>query len=102
VGDTVAAAVAVAVVAVAAAVAVAEDAEEEEDAEDKGGVNDEKTNANKDKYYDFAENFSGRFCDPYFLFASDRSARGANGQNRCRCDSAANPKGIRHAEAGGR
>jgi hypothetical protein len=83
-------------------VAVAEDAAEAEDVEDKGGLNDEETNENKNKYYDFAENFSGRFCDPYFLFVSDRSARCANGQNRCAGDIAANPKRIRHAKAGGR
>ena len=83
-------------------VAVAEDAAEAEDVEDKGGLNDEETNENKNKYYDFVENFSGRFRDPYFLFVSDRSTRCANGQNRCAYDVAANPKRIRHTEAGGR
>jgi hypothetical protein len=85
-----------------AVVTVAEDAAEAEDAEDKGRVNDEETNENKNKYYDFAENFSGRFCGPYFLFVNDRSARCAIGQNRCACDIAASPKTIRHAKAGSR
>jgi hypothetical protein len=84
-----------------AVVTVAEDAAEAEDAEDKGRVNDEETNENKNKYYDFAENFSGRFCGPCFLFVNDRSARCAIGQNRCACDIAASPKTIRHAETGG-
>jgi len=93
----------VAEVAVAVAEdAVAEDAAEAEDAEDKGRVNDEETNENKNKYYDFAENFSGRFCGPYFLFVNDRSARCAIGQNRCPCDIAASPKTIRHTKAGSR
>src|SRR5438034_3680355 len=30
---------------------------------------------NKTRYYDFAKNFSGRFCDRYFLFVKPRSAR---------------------------
>jgi hypothetical protein len=85
-----------------AEVTVAEDAAEAEDADDKGRVNDEETNENKNKYYDFAENFSGRFCGPYFLFVNDRSARCAIGQNRCACDIAASPKTIRHAETGSR
>jgi len=85
-----------------AVVTVAEDAAEAEDAEDKGRVNDEETNENKNKYYDFAENFSGRFCGPYFLFVNDRSARCAIGQNRCACDIAASPKTIRHTKAGSR
>jgi hypothetical protein len=90
-------------VAVAAAVVAAEeDAAVAEDAEDKGRVNDEETNENKNKYYDFAENFSGRFCGPYFLFVNDRSARCAIGQNRCACDIAASPKTIRHTKAGSR
>ncbi len=71
-----------------------------EDAEDKGGVNEEETNENKNKYYDFAENFSGRFCDPYFLFVDDRSTCCAIGQNGCACDFGAKPKRIRLTEAG--
>jgi hypothetical protein len=103
--DTVAAVEAAAVtepaaVAADAAVVAADAAVAAEDAEDKGGVNDEETNENKNKYYDFAENFSGRFCDPYFLFVNDRSARCAIGQNRCACNIAAKPKRIRLTEAG--
>jgi hypothetical protein len=105
VADIVAVAAAAAVTEPAAvaedAAVVAEDAAvAAEDAEDKGGVNEEETNENKNKYYDFAENFSGRFCDPYFLFVNDRSARCAIGQDGCACDIAANPKRIRHAETG--
>jgi hypothetical protein len=107
----------VAVVAEAAAVtepaAVVEDAAVEvtvaedaavaaEDAEDKGGLNDEETNENKNKYYDFAEDFFGRLCGPYFLFVNDHSARCAIGQNGCTCDIAAKPKRIRLTKAGSR
>jgi hypothetical protein len=83
-----------------AAVVAADAAVVAEDAEDKGGVNDEETNENKNKYYDFAENFSGRLCDSYFLFVNDRSARCAIGQNGCACDIAAKPKRIRLTKAG--
>ena len=83
-----------------AEVTVAEDAAEAEDADDKGRVNDEETNENKNKYYDFAENFSGRFCDPCFLFVNDRSARCAIGQNGRACDIAAKPKSVRLTETG--
>ena len=97
----VAAAEVVAVAAAAVAVVAAEDAAAAAgDAEDKRAVNEEETNENRNKYYDFAENFSGRFCDPYFLFVDDRSARCAIGQNGCACDSAAKPKRIRLTEAG--
>ena len=83
----------VAVVAEDAAVAA-------EDAEDKGTVDEEKTNEIKNRYYDFAENFPGRFCDPYFLFVKIASARCAIGRNGCACDIAARPKTIRHTETG--
>jgi len=104
VADTVAAGVAEAGTEPAAvaedAAVVAEDvAVAAEDAEDKGGVNDEETNENKNKYYDFAEDFSGRLCGPYFLFVNDHSARCAIGQNGCTCYSAAKPKRIRLTEA---
>jgi hypothetical protein len=82
------------------AAGVAEDvAVAAEDAEDKGEVNDEETNENKNKYYDFAENFYGRYCDPYFLFVQHRGAGCAIGQDGCTCYSAAKPKGIRLTEA---
>ena len=84
---------AAAVVDVVAVVAV-------EDAEDKATVDEEKTNEIKNRYYDFAENFSGRFCDPCFLFVRHRGAGGAFGQNRCACDIAAKPKRIRLTKAG--
>jgi hypothetical protein len=71
-----------------------------EDAEDKATVDEEKTNEIKNRYYDFAENFSGRFCDPCFLFVRHRGAGGAFGQNRCACDIAAKPKRIRLTKAG--
>ena len=88
--------------AVAADVAVvAEDAAvAAEAAEDKATVDDDKTNEIKNRYYDFAENFSGRFCDPCFLFVRHRGAGGAFGQNRCACDIAAKPKRIRLTKAG--
>ena len=60
------------------AAVVAEDAAvAAEDAEDNGTVDEEKTNENKNKYYDFAENFSGRFCDPYFLFVKPSAVHAA-------------------------
>jgi hypothetical protein len=88
-----------AAVAEDAAVA-AEDAAVVADVEDKGGLNDEETNENKNKNHDFAENFSGRFCDPYFLFVNDRSTCCAAGQNGCAGNIAAKPKRIRLTEAG--
>jgi hypothetical protein len=87
--------VAVAAVAVAeVAVAVAEVAE------DKGTVDEGNYNEIKIKNHDFLENFSGRFCDPYFLLVRPRLARGATGQIGGGCRVAAKTTGIRHAETG--
>ena len=61
VADTAAAVAAVVVAAVAAAVVVVAEAEAaaavEADAEDKGTVDEKKTNEIKNRYYDFVENF---------------------------------------------
>src|SRR5207249_7072355 len=56
----------------------------------------------KIKNHDFLENFSGRFCDPYFLFVRPCRAGGATDQNGCGCCVAAKTKRIRLSEAGGR
>jgi hypothetical protein len=76
--DSVEAVVAVAVVVEVAAEAAEVAAEAAEDAEDKRAINEE-TNENRSKYYDFAENFSGRFCDPYVLFVKHCGASCATG-----------------------